>query len=129
MTLLPRLKSICVFPPAATATYCLPFTMYDTGGALTPAPAWYCHSTLPVAASSALKNPVPSPKNTRPPAVASAPPIRGCSVSYFHATLPASALTAESRPHRLSLALPFNPPASPSLLQPAYPAAATRIGD
>src|SRR6266581_1474863 len=26
-TLLPRLKSICVFPPAATATYCLPFTV------------------------------------------------------------------------------------------------------
>src|SRR2546422_819621 len=26
-TLLPRLKSICVFPPAATATYCLFFTM------------------------------------------------------------------------------------------------------
>src|SRR6266851_1354719 len=26
-TLFPRLKSICVFPPAATATYCLPFTV------------------------------------------------------------------------------------------------------
>src|SRR6185312_123104 len=37
-TLLPRLKSSCVLPPAATAMYCLPPTMYDTAGALTPAP-------------------------------------------------------------------------------------------
>ena len=41
--LLPRLKSSCVLPPAATATYCLPLTMYDTAGALTPAP----HVELP----------------------------------------------------------------------------------
>src|SRR2546427_4201383 len=51
-TLLPRLKSICVFSPAASATHCLFFTMEDTGGALTSAPAWYCHSTPPVAAST-----------------------------------------------------------------------------
>ena len=36
-TLFPRLASIWLLPPAATATYCLPPAIYDTAGALTPA--------------------------------------------------------------------------------------------
>src|SRR3989475_6437675 len=40
------------------------------GAALTPAPQKNCHSTLPVLASYALNQPLPSPVKTRPPAVA-----------------------------------------------------------
>src|SRR5215471_15890107 len=74
-TELPRLKSIWVLPPAATAMYCLPPMLYETAGALTPAPHWYSQSFLPVFASKARNRPLPSPLKTRPPAVASTPPI------------------------------------------------------
>src|SRR5207247_3685946 len=60
-------------PPAATATNCSPSTENTDGAALTPAPHWNCHSTLPVLASYALNQPLPSPVKTRPPAVAVAP--------------------------------------------------------
>src|SRR6185369_11365302 len=124
ITVLPRLKSSWVLPPAATATYCLPPTMYETAGALTPAPHWYSQSFLPVFASKARKRPLPSPLKTRSPAVASTPPISGCSVSNFHATLPVSRLTADRRPHCFSLGITLNAPPSQSL-PPGYAACST----
>ena len=51
MMLLPRLKSSCTLPPAATAIYCLPPTMNEVAGAFTPAPHWNDHSFLPLFAS------------------------------------------------------------------------------
>jgi hypothetical protein len=54
---LPRFASIWLLPPAATAMYCLPLTMYDTPGELTPAPQLYFHSSLPVRASYSLYQP------------------------------------------------------------------------
>src|SRR5262249_54982153 len=113
--LLPRLKSSWLLPAAATAMYCLPSTMYDVGGEFTPAPHWNDHSFLPLAASYALKFPLPSPVNTRLPAVASAPPIKGCWVSAFQASLPVSRLTAASLPHCFSLGMTLNAPPSHSL--------------
>src|SRR6185436_15828032 len=50
-TLFPRLASIWLLPPAATATYCFPPTMYETAGAFTPAPQLYFQSSLPFIAS------------------------------------------------------------------------------
>src|SRR5208282_662606 len=49
ITLLPTSESIWALPPEPTTTYCLPSTMYEDGGALTPAPAWNCQSTFPLA--------------------------------------------------------------------------------
>src|SRR6266702_868721 len=117
-TVLPRLKSICVLPPAATAMYCLPCTMYDTAGALTPAPHWNSQSFLPVAESNARNRPLPSPLNTRPPAVASTPPMSGCSVLKSHAILPVSTFTADSLPDCCSDAITLNAPPRHSLLPP-----------
>src|SRR5262245_19705170 len=51
ITVFPRLASIWTFPPAATTTYCLPPTLYEDGGALTPAPALKVHTTFPLVAS------------------------------------------------------------------------------
>ena len=51
MMLLPRLELIWALPPEPTTMYCLPPTSYEDGGALTPAPVWNCHSTLPLAVS------------------------------------------------------------------------------
>src|SRR3954468_16983849 len=114
-TLLPRFASIWLLPPAATATYCLPPTMYDTAGALTPAPQLYFHSSLPVFESKALNHPFASPLKTRPPAVARTPPISGCGVLCFQATLPVSRFTATSCPHCSSLGITLNAPPSHSL--------------
>src|SRR6476661_382792 len=50
-TLLPRFASIWLLPPAATAMYCVPPTMYETAGALTPAPQLNFHSSRPFLAS------------------------------------------------------------------------------
>jgi hypothetical protein len=49
-------------------------------------------------ASKALKSPFISPANTRPPAVASAPPYIGRSDLYCHAIAPVSVLIAEKVP-------------------------------
>src|SRR5262245_64581178 len=102
---------------------CLPPTVYDTGIALAPAPQLNVHSRLPVLLSSALKLPLPSPKKYNPPAVASPPPISGCSVSYFQATLPLSTSTAATRPHCFSLGITLNAPPSQSFAPPGYFAA------
>src|SRR5213592_8780 len=112
--LLPRLALIWLLPPAATATYCLPLTIYDTAGAFTPAPQLYFHSSLPVAASNALNQPFASPLKTRFPAVASTPPISGCGVFAPQATLPVSRLTATRRPDCASLGIVLNAPPSQS---------------
>ena len=69
MMALPRFELICALPPEPTTTYCLPPTYRKTGGALTPAPVWNCQSTLPLAVSYALNQPLASPVKTRPPAV------------------------------------------------------------
>ena len=68
--------------------------------------------------------PLPSPLNTRSPAVASTPPISGCSVSTFQAILPVSTFTAASRPHCFSLGMTLNAPPSHSL-PPGYLDAST----
>src|SRR5437016_4248572 len=89
-------------PPAATATNCSPSTENTDGAALTPAPHWNCHSTLPVLASYALNQPLPSPVKTRPPAVAVAPPIMGCSVFTCHTFFPVArsiAVTLDRKAH------------------------------
>src|SRR5262249_21401532 len=119
-----RVALIWLLPPAATATYCLPPTMYDTAGALTPAPALYFHSSLPVLASNALNQPFASPLKTMSPAVASTPPISGCGVFAPHATLPVSILTATSRPHCSSVGIVLNAPPNHSL-PPGYGASST----
>src|SRR5437899_11550348 len=95
--------------------YCLPSTMYETAGALTPAPQLCFHSSLPVLASYALNHPFASPCNTRSPAVARTPPIRGSGVFTFHVTFPVSRLTATSCPHCCSLGIVLNAPPSHSL--------------
>src|SRR5690348_7700690 len=120
-TLLPRFESIWLLPPAATATYCLPPTMYDTAGALTPEPQLNFHSSLPVFASNALNQPFASPLKTRFPAVASTPPMSGCGVLCFHAILPVSRFTATSCPHCSSVGIVLNAPPSQSL-PPGYAA-------
>ena len=51
MMLLPRFELIWALPPEPTTMYCLPPTSYEDGGALTPAPVWNCHITLPLAVS------------------------------------------------------------------------------
>src|SRR5437762_3058628 len=89
--------------------------MYDTAGALTPAPALKRHSSLPLAASNALNQPLASPLNTRLPAVARTPPISGWSVLTPHATLPVSTLTATRRPHCCSVGIVLKAPPSQSL--------------
>src|SRR2546427_8110424 len=89
--------------------------MYDPAGALTPAPQLYFHSSLPLAASKALNQPLASPLKTRSPAVARTPPISGCGVLTLHATLPVSRLTATSLPHCSSLGMVLNAPPSHSL--------------
>src|SRR5947208_3517080 len=99
--------------------------MYDTAGALTPAPQLYFHSSLPFLASNALNQPLASPLNTRSPAVASTPPISGCGVFTPQATLPVSRLTATSRPHCSSAGMVLNAPPSHSLLPPGYGASST----
>ena len=53
--------------------YCLPFTEYVIGGALMPVPTSKRHSSFSVLASWAVKPPSGWPRNTRLPAVASAP--------------------------------------------------------
>src|SRR4029077_15056832 len=118
-----RFASIWLLPPAATATYCLPPTMYETAGALTPAPQLYFHSSLPVLASKALNQPFASPLNTRS-LVASTPPINGCGVLTVQATLPVSRLTATSRPDCSSLGMVLNAPPSQSL-PPGYGTSST----
>src|SRR5690348_13754712 len=70
----PFFELIWKFPPAATATYCLPSTSKAIGAAFTPAPAWNDHSLSPVAALNALKLPSASPVKTRLPLVVSVPP-------------------------------------------------------
>ena len=100
---------------AATAMYCLPSDHVRHRRRVDAGAALELHSFLPVFASSALNQPLPSPLKTRPPAVASTPPISGCSVSCFHATLPVSRLTADSRPHCFSLGITLNAPPSHSL--------------
>jgi len=47
----------------------------------------------------ALKFPLPSPRNTKPPLVDNVPPTSGCGVLYCHCILPVDKLIAESRPH------------------------------
>src|SRR5213592_4544661 len=113
--LLPRLALIWLLPPAATATYCLPPTMYDTAGALTPAPQLYFHNSLPLLASKALNQPLASPLNTRLPAVASVPPISGCGVLTLQPTLPVSRFTATNLPDCSSPGMVLNAPPSHSL--------------
>src|SRR5439155_3097056 len=113
-TLLPRLKSICVFPPAPTATYCLPSTMYVTGGAFTPAPHWYVQSTLPDRASYALKRPLPSPANARSPPVTLMPPIIGWSVFACQAIFPVLTSTAVTFPVCGTPGMVLNAPPSQS---------------
>src|SRR6185503_6416343 len=117
-TLLPRLKSSWVLPPHPIAMYWRLPTMYETGMAFAPAPQLKLHSFLPVAESRALKLPLPSPKKNRPPPVVRPPPISGCSVSCFHATLPVSTLTAETRPHCFSPGITLKAPPSHSLEPP-----------
>src|SRR5262245_29756256 len=124
-TLLPRLKSSCVLPPQPIATYCFWPTVYDTGIAFAPAPHWKLHRSFPVFESSALNRPFPSPKKKSPPPVASPPPINGCWVSYFHATLPLSTFTAATRPHCFSLGITLNAPPSQSFEPPGYFAVST----
>src|SRR5215471_18635681 len=60
-------------PPAVNAMYCLPFTAYVIGPIATSPPAFRRHSTLPVRASKAWKNPSLPPVNTRSVAVLSTP--------------------------------------------------------
>src|SRR2546430_15952124 len=74
-------------PPAATATYCLPSIANDIGEEKTEAPHWKCHSTLPEAASSAMKFPSASPVNTSPPAVESTPAQVGEVCFHSHLSL------------------------------------------
>src|SRR5215475_6995768 len=93
--------------------------------AFAPAPQLKLQSRLPLFASSALKLPLPSPKKNKLPAVASPPPISGCSVSCFHATLPVSTFTAATRPHCFSLGMTLNAPPSQSFEPPGYLAAST----
>src|SRR4051812_25364972 len=89
--------------------------MYETAGALTPAPALKRHSSLPLEASNALNQPLASPLKTRLPAVASTPPMSGWSVLTPQATLPVSTFTATRRPHCCSLGIVLNAPPSHSL--------------
>src|SRR5437868_105199 len=42
-------------PPVDTATYCLPFTLYEIGNELTALLVRTCQSTLPVSSSNARK--------------------------------------------------------------------------
>src|SRR6266851_4752695 len=87
-------------PPAATATYCRPSSSYVTGGAFTPAPQLNCQSRAPVRVWKALKSPLPSPTNTRSPAVASTPPTSGCAVVTCQAIFPRARVSmALSVPH------------------------------
>ncbi len=71
------------------------------GAALAPAPQLNFHSTVPVLASYALNQPLPSPVNTRPPAVAVAPPIIGSSVLTVQAIFPVF--------KSIALTLPYSP--------------------
>src|SRR5438477_4148562 len=84
--------------PAATATYCLPSIANDTGDAKTDAPHWKCHSTLPEAASSAMKFPSASPVNTRPPAVDSTPGHVGDAGLHSVLSLPVAGSCAREAP-------------------------------
>src|SRR5262249_61758150 len=60
-------------PPAVNAMYCLPFTAYVIGPIAPSPPTFRRHSTLPVRASKAWKNPSLPPVNTRSVAVLSTP--------------------------------------------------------
>src|SRR5690349_12079194 len=86
--------------PAATATYCLPSMAKDIGDAKTDAPHWKCHSTLPEAASSAMKFPSASPVNTSPPAVDSAPAQLGEVCFHSHLSLLVAGSSARSAPQK-----------------------------
>src|ERR1700687_5153545 len=98
--------------------------MYDTAGALTPAPQLNFHSSLPVLESNALNHPLASPLNMRPPAVASTPPISGCGGLWLQATLPVLRLTATKLPHCSSEGMVLKAPPSQSL-PPGYGASST----
>jgi len=61
-----------------------------------------------------LTRPLPSPAKTSPPAVASAPPIIGCSVLCCQAIFPVSTLTAVTLPDCGSLGMTLKAPPSHS---------------
>src|SRR6266851_8670163 len=84
--------------PAATATYCFPSTANDIGDEYTDAPHWKCHSTLPEAASSAIKFPSASPVKTSPPAVDSTPAHDGEVCFHSHLSFPVAGSSARNAP-------------------------------
>src|SRR6185312_8277229 len=69
----PRGVSSVWLPVTATATYCLPFTSYVIGGALTAASVFQLHSLRPLWASYAISCLSDEPVKTTPPAVANTP--------------------------------------------------------
>src|SRR5688500_7171088 len=79
-----------IFDPEATATYCLLSKTYVIGDAFQTWCVRNIHSVRPVDASAAENDPLSSPKNTSPPAVASVPPqlFSGPTCGNSHAMAP-----------------------------------------
>ncbi len=69
------------------------------GAELQPAPALNAHSLAPDFASYAAKSAAPSLPNTRPPPVASRPPMPGSSYRVSQTTRPEPGSTATVFPH------------------------------
>src|SRR5207244_11804669 len=84
--------------PAAAGKYGLPSIRSHIGEEKTEAPHWKCHSTLPEAASSAMKFPSASPVNTSPPAVESTPAQVGEVCFHSHLSFPVLGSMARSAP-------------------------------
>src|ERR1700722_15953456 len=92
------------------------------GGAFTPAPRLQRQTRSPDFALKASNQPLPSPMNTRFPAVARAPPINGCGALYCQAILPVSTSSATNGPSWIEPLATFEN-ALPSRIRPGVLAA------